>query len=421
MLDIRRIRQDPEEVERLLAKKHVVVDLNQVNILDQRRRDVLGEIERFKAERNKSSELVAAKKKRGEDATEIIEKTRIVGEQIKQLEASLAPLDEELRLFLLTVPNTPLPEVPDGVSADDNVEIHRVGLVPQFHFEPLPHWDLGERLGIFDFERARKITGARFTVLKGMGAQLSRALINYMLDHARARNYLEVAPPYMVNYDSMVGTGQFPKFMDDAFGVTPHNYFLIPTAEVPLTNLHRGEILSADLLPIRYTAYTASFRAEAGAAGRDTRGLIRQHQFDKVELVRIVEPGESARAMEEMLRDAETILEELEIPYRTVLLCGADMGFGQAKTYDIEVWMPSYGRYVEISSVSNMTDFQARRAEIRYRPKGAKKTELVHTLNGSALAVGRTMAALVENYQTMSGHVRIPDVLKSYMSGVEEI
>jgi seryl-tRNA synthetase len=421
MLDIRRIRQDPQEIEHLLAKKHVIVDLNQVNILDQKRRDILAQIEGLKAERNQNSESVAAKKKRGEDASDLISATRLIGEQIRDLEASIEPIDGELRTFLLTVPNIPLPEVPDGSSSDDNVELHRWGQLPRFHFEPLPHWDLGERLGIFDFERARKITGARFSVLKGLGSRLSRALIDYMLDHARGRGYLEISPPYMVNYDSMVGTGQFPKFVDDAFGVTPAGYYLIPTAEVPLTNLHRGEILSADALPIKYTAYTASFRAEAGAAGRDTRGLIRQHQFDKVELVRIAESDKSAIAMEEMLRDAETILEELEMPYRTVLLCGGDMGFGQAKTYDIEVWMPSYGRYVEISSVSNMTDFQARRAEIRYRPKGSKKTELVHTLNGSALAVGRTIAALVENYQSASGHVRIPLALQSYMPGVKEI
>ncbi len=421
MLDIRRIRQNPQEIEHLLAKKHVVVDLNQVNILDQKRRDFLAEIEGLKAERNQNSERVAAKKKRGEDASDLINATRSIGEQIRDLEASIEPLDGELRTFLLTVPNTPLPEVPEGNSSDDNVELHRRGQIPEFHFEPIPHWDLGEQLGIFDFERARKITGARFSLLKGLGSRLSRALIDYMLDHARDRGYLEISPPYMVNYDSMVGTGQFPKFVDDAFGVTPSGYYLIPTAEVPLTNLHRGEILSTDALPIKYTAYTASFRAEAGAAGRDTRGLIRQHQFDKVELVRIVEPDRSATAMEEMLRDAETILEELELPYRTVLLCGGDMGFGQAKTYDIEVWMPSYGRYVEISSVSNMTDFQARRAEIRYRPKGSKRTELVHTLNGSALAVGRTIAALVENYQTASGHVSIPLALQSYMSGVNEI
>lgn len=421
MLEIRRIRQNPKEIETLLAKKNVVIDLGQVQKLDEDRRTILAQIETLKAERNQNSEQVSMKKKRGEDATDLIEITRQVGDRIRALEASIAPLDEELRHFLLTVPNTPLPEVPNGSAAEDNVEIHRVGDIPRFSFTPEPHWDLGEKLAIFDFERARKISGARFTVFKGPGARLIRALTNYMLDHARQRGYLEVAPPYLVNYDSMVGTGQFPKFVEDAFAVDGHRYYLIPTAEVPLTNLHRDEILSPEDLPLQYCAYTPSFRAEAGAAGRDTRGLIRQHQFDKVELVRIVAPETSPDAMDAMLRDAETLLEELGLCYRTVLLCGGDMGFGQAKTYDIEVWMPSYDRYVEISSVSNMTDFQARRLDMRYRPAGSKKTEFVHTLNGSALAIGRTIAAIVENYQTSTGHVRIPEVLQSYMPGFEEI
>lgn len=421
MLDIRRIRQNPDEISQLLAKKGVAVDLGQVQKLDEDRRQILGQIEALKAERNQNSEQVSAKKKRGEDASDLIEKTRQVGDHIRELEASIAPLDEELRRFLLTVPNTPLPEVPNGGTAEDNVELHRVGTIPTFSFTPEPHWDLGEKLGILDFERARKITGARFTVFKGAGARLTRALANYMLDHARQRGYLEVVPPYLVNYDSMVGTGQFPKFIDDAFAVDDHRYYLIPTAEVPLTNLHREEILSLDELPLKYCAYTPSFRAEAGAAGRDTRGVIRQHQFDKVELVRIVSPETSAEAMDAMLRDAETLLEELGLAYRTVLLCGGDMGFGQAKTYDIEVWMPSYNRYVEISSVSNMTDFQARRADMRYRPAGSKKTEFVHTLNGSALAIGRTIAAIIENYQTSRGRVHIPQVLHPYMTDIEEI
>lgn len=421
MLDIRRIRQNPEEIAQLLAKKGVVLDLGQVQKLDEDRRQILGQIEALKAERNQNSEKVSTKKKRGEDATDLIELTRQVGDRIRELEASIAPLDEELRRFLLTVPNTPLPEVPNGSTAEDNLELHRVGSVPAFSYTPEPHWDLGEKLGILDFERARKITGARFTVFKGAGARLTRALANYMLDHARQRGYLEVVPPYLVNYDSMVGTGQFPKFIDDAFAVDDHRYYLIPTAEVPLTNLHREEILSWDELPLKYCAYTPSFRAEAGAAGRDTRGVIRQHQFDKVELVRIVSPETSSEAMDAMLRDAETLLEELDLAYRTVLLCGGDMGFGQAKTYDIEVWMPSYNRYVEISSVSNMTDFQARRSDMRYRPAGSKKTEFVHTLNGSALAIGRTVAAIMENFQTSTGRVRIPQVLKPYMAPLEEI
>ncbi|OLZ08990.1 serine--tRNA ligase [Sulfobacillus thermosulfidooxidans] len=420
MLDIRRIRQEPEVVAQLLAKKHVHVDLDIVKRLDAKKREITLEIERLKARRNQASEEVSQRKKRGEDASDLIAETRRVGEQIKELEASVAPIDQELQDFLLTVPNTPLPQVPDGESADDNVEIHKFGHVPHFSFPAKAHWDIGENLGIIDFERARKISGSRFNVLAGMGARLSRALINFMLDHARNRGYMEMATPYLVNEASMFGTGQFPKFVEDVFHVVPHDYYLIPTAEVPLTNLFRDEIIQ-DALPLKFTAYTASFRAEAGAAGRDTRGLIRQHQFDKVELVRFEEPNNSQAALEEMLRDAETVLEDLNLPYRTVMLCGGDMGFGQALTYDIEVWMPSYGKYVEISSVSNMTDFQARRANIRYRPKGAKKTELVHTLNGSALAVGRTIAAILENYQLPNGHVQVPDVLVPYLGGTEQI
>lgn len=421
MLDLRRIRQEPEEVKRLLALKHVDADIDGLLELDRQRRRLLTEIERLKAERNHASEEVAARKKRHEDASALIEAMRTVGETIRELEAAITPLDEDLKNRLLTIPNTPLPDVPAGAGSEDNVEVHRVGEPPVFEFDPLAHWDLGEQLGIIDFERARKITGARFSVLKGAGAGLSRALINFMLNHARQLGYQEMATPYLVNRASMIGTGQFPKFVEDVFEVVPHEYFLIPTAEVPLTNLHREEILAEGDLPLKYTAYTASFRAEAGAAGRDTRGLIRQHQFDKVELVRIVTPEQSEMALEELVRDAETVLEQLDLPYRTVLLCGGDMGFGQAKTYDIEVWMPSYHRYVEISSCSNMTDFQARRADIRYRPAGSKRTEWVHTLNGSALAVGRTLAAILENYQTRHGTVKVPTVLRPYMNGLEEI
>ncbi len=420
MLDIRRIRQEPEHIAKLLLKKHVVVDLDVVKQLDAKKREITLQIERLKAQRNQASESVSQRKKRGEDASDLIADTRLVGEQIKELEASLAPIDEELRQFLLTVPNIPLPQVPEGETADDNVEIHKFGEVPAFSFSTKAHWEIGEQLGIIDFERARKVSGSRFNILAGMGARLNRALISFMLDHARERGYQEMATPYLVNETSMFGTGQFPKFVEDAFHVVPHDYYLIPTAEVPLTNLYRDEIITAEL-PLKFTAYTASFRAEAGAAGRDTRGLIRQHQFDKVELVRIEQPEHSLTALEEMLSDAESLLEEMELPYRTVMLCGGDMGFGQALTYDIEVWMPSYGKYVEISSVSNMTDFQARRANIRYRTTGAKKTELVHTLNGSALAVGRTIAAILENYQLQNGHVRIPDVIRPYLGGTDQI
>ena len=417
MNDIRRIRQEPEEMQRLLAKKGIEVDFGPLIALDSRRREALTEMEQLKAERNRVSEEVARIKKTGGDADALILEMRGVGERIAALEADVRTMDGELEAELLTIPNPPMADVPDGESADDNVEVRLWGQVPAFDFDPKAHWDLGESLHVLDFERGRKLSGARFTVFAGLGAQLSRALINFMLDHNRARGYVEMAPPYLVNREALVGTGQFPKFEEDVFRVVPHEYYLIPTAEVPLTNLHRDEILPDADLPIRYTAYTASFRAEAGAAGRDTRGIIRQHQFDKVELVQFARPEESEVALEAMVLVAQDVLEQLELPYRTVLLCGGDMGFTQAKTYDIEVWMPSYARYVEISSVSLFGDFQARRANIRYRPQGSKKTEFVHTLNGSALAIGRTFAALLENYQQADGSVRIPAVLKPYLGG----
>ncbi len=417
MNDIRRIRQEPEEMQRLLAKKGIEVDLGPLIALDARRREALTEMEQLKAERNRVSEEVASIKKTGGDADALILEMRGVGERIAALEADVRTMDGELEAELLAIPNPPMADVPDGESADDNVEVRLWGQVPAFDFDPKAHWDMGESLHVLDFERGRKLSGARFTVFAGLGAQLSRALINFMLDHNRARGYVEMAPPYLVNREALVGTGQFPKFEEDVFRVVPHEYYLIPTAEVPLTNLHRDEILPDADLPIRYTAYTASFRAEAGAAGRDTRGIIRQHQFDKVELVQFARPEESEAALEAMVSVAQDVLEQLELPYRTVLLCGGDMGFTQAKTYDIEVWMPSYARYVEISSVSLFGDFQARRANIRYRPQGSKKTEFVHTLNGSALAIGRTFAALLENYQQADGSVRIPAVLRPYLGG----
>jgi seryl-tRNA synthetase len=378
-------------------------------------------MEQLKAERNRVSQEVARLKKEGQESQHLIEEMREVGDRIAAFESSVRQLDDDILRLLLTIPNPPLPDVPDGKTSEDNQEVRRWGAPRSFDFAPLPHWDLGEALKIIDFERARKISGARFAVLTGMGARLSRALIAFMLDHNRQRGYVEIAPPYLVNRDALIGTGQFPKFADDVFRVVPHELFLIPTAEVPLTNLHRDEILAEAALPIRYTGYTASFRAEAGAAGRDTRGIIRQHQFDKVELVQFVVPEESPDALERMVADAEHLLQLLGLPFRTVLLCGGDMGFAQAKTYDIEVWMPSYGRYVEISSCSNMGDFQARRANIRYRPSASKKTEFVHTLNGSALAVGRTIAALLENWQEPDGTVVLPEVLHPYLGGETRI
>lgn len=415
MLDVKRIREDPETVKALLAIKGGEYPIDRIASLDRDRRRVLVAMEDRKALRNRVSQEIAALKRRGEDAEGRIGEMRQVGEEIAALEAELNAIDAELNDLLLSTPNPPLPDVPLGSDSEANFPVYHFGNPPDFAFEPLPHWEIGERLGILDFERARKITGARFTVFRGNGPRLLRALITFMLDHARSRGYEEVAPPYLVNETSMTGTGQFPKFVDDVFEVKRQGLYLIPTAEVPLVNLHRDEIFTEADLPVKYVAYTACFRSEAGAAGRDTRGLIRQHQFDKVELVQFVVPSDSPTALEAMRRDAETVLEALDLPFRTVLLCGGDMGFGQAKTYDLEVWMPSYQRYVEISSVSTMTDFQARRAEIRYRPEGSKKTDLVHTLNGSALAVGRTIAAILENCQTADGHVEVPAVLVPYL------
>ena len=417
MLDIRRVRQEPEAVAALLTKKGFLADFGPLLARDAERRALLTDMEQLKAERNRVSQDVARLKKSGENADAMIQEMRGVGDRIAQYEAQIRSLEEAISEELLTIPNPPLADVPPGATADDNVEVKRWGFVPEFAFEPKPHWDLGEALGVLDFERGRKISGARFTVFSGLGAELSRALINFMLDHNRRRGYREMAPPYLVNRDSLLGTGQLPKFAEDVFRVVPHEYYLIPTAEVPLTNLHRDEILDDGELPIRYTGYTASFRAEAGAAGRDTRGIIRQHQFDKVELVQFTRPEDSAEAILAMVADSEDVLEQLGLPYRTVLLCGGDMGFTQEKTYDIEVWMPSYQRYVEISSVSLFGDFQARRANIRYRPEGAKKTEFVHTLNGSALAIGRTFAAILENFQQEDGTVAVPPALQSYLDG----
>lgn len=420
MLDVRRIRETPEEVKALLAIKGGDYAIDQILDVDRERRRILVELENLKALRNRVSQEIADLKRQSLGAELKILEMRSVGENIQALEQQLTAADTQLAELLWATPNTPLPRVPTGKGAEDNVCVYVFGQPTAFSFDPMPHWELGERLDIFDFERAHKITGARFTVLKGMGAKLSRALTNFMLDHAQARGYVEVLPPFLANRDSLIGTGQFPKFQEDVFRIEPHGLFLIPTAEVPLTNLHRGEILEESELPKRYVAASSCFRAEAGAAGRDTRGLIRQHQFEKVELVQVVRPQDSEETLEAMRRDAETVLEDLELPFRTVLLCGEDMGFSQAMTYDIEVWLPSYGRYVEISSVSSMTDYQARRSEIRYRPQGSRKTELTHTLNGSALAVGRTIAAIVENGQTEAGRVRLPGRLQPYL-GVAEI
>ncbi|MCL8207394.1 MAG: serine--tRNA ligase [Actinomycetia bacterium] len=419
MIDLRLLRQNPEAFRAGYRKKHIEAPVDEVLAVDADRRQLLAEVERLKAARNQASEEVARRKKRGEDASALIAETRQLGEQIAACEARLKPLEERLNRLLLELPNPPHESVPEGEDADDNVVVETVsGVTPQ-GFRPRPHWEIGEALDILDFERARKLSGARFSVLKGFGAALSRALVNLMLEEARRRGYEEIAPPYLVLPEAMVGTGQFPKFVEDAFHVVPHDLYLIPTAEVPVTNLHRDEILQASDLPRYYCAYSACFRAEAGAAGRDTRGLIRQHQFDKVELVKLVRMENGLDELEGLRRDAAHILDLLQLPYRVVLLCGGDMGFSQAKMYDLEVWMPSYERYVEISSVSFFGDFQARRAGIRCRVPGSKTLEYVATLNGSALAVGRTIAAILENYQTADGGVVVPEALRPYLGGLE--
>ena len=420
MLDIRIIRADPEAVKAGHRKKHVEAPVDEVLALDAERRGTLAELEHLKAERNRASAEVARLKKAGEPADAVIQSTRALGDEIAGLEARLRPVEEDLEARLLELPNLPHDSVPEGEGEEDNPVVGVWG-TPRTD-DVLPHWEVGERLDILDFERAHKLSGSRFTVLKGFAAQLSRALINLMLGEAVGHGYQEIAPPYLVLPETLYGTGQFPKFREDVFRVLPDERYLIPTAEVPLTNLRAQEILQGSELPLYYCAYTASFRSEAGAAGRDTRGLIRQHQFDKVELVKLVAPDQGLQELERMREDAARILEALNLPYRVVEHCGGDLGFGHHKSYDLDVWMPSYGRYVEISSVSWMSDFQARRAGIRYRPDDAPKrpTEFVHTLNGSALAVGRTIAAILENYQADGPRIIIPEVLRPAFGGRSE-
>lgn len=422
MLDIKRIRSNPEEVIKALAKRKGDYPINKVLELDERRREILTEVEEMKARQNQVSKEVPKFKKEGKDPAPIFKEMKALSEKVKELDNEVKEIDEKLRTTLLQIPNTPHESVVEGKDDSDNVELRRFGEPRDFGFEPKAHWDLGTDLDILDFERATKITGARFTVFKGLGARLERAITQFMLDlHTEEHNYMEMGTPFMVNRDSMIGTGQLPKFEDDMFYLPSKDYFLVPTAEVPLTNLLRGEILDEELLPIYCTAYTPCFRQEAGSAGRDTRGLIRNHQFDKVELVKFVEPGNSYDELEKLTNNAEEVLKRLRLPYRAVMLSTGDLGFSSAKTYDLEVWMPSYGRYVEISSCSNFEDFQARRANIRYRRKDNGKLEFVHTLNGSGLAVGRTFAAIVENYQQEDGSIIIPEVLRPYMGGIEKI
>ena len=422
MLDIKRIRINPEEVKEALAKRHGNFPIDQVIGLDERRRELLIEVENMKAEQNKASKEVPRLKKEGKDVQHVLNNMKELSDKVKDLDQEVKLVDEKIKDFLLHIPNAPHESVVEGESDEDNVELRKIGEPRNFDFEIKAHWDLGSDLGILDFERAAKITGARFSVFKGLGAKLERAIINFMLEvHTEEHGYEEILSPFMVNRDSMIGTGQLPKFEDDMFHLPGKDYFLVPTAEVPLTNLHRDEILEEEKLPINYTGYTPCFRQEAGSAGRDTRGLIRNHQFDKVELVKLVRPEDSYDQLEALTKNAEEILKRLEIPYRVVMLSTGDLGFSSAKTYDIEVWMPSYDRYVEISSCSNFEDFQARRANLRYRNEASKKVEYLHTLNGSGLAVGRTFAAILENYQEADGSIVVPKALRPYLNNLEKI
>ena len=419
MLDLKFVVENADKVKAAMKTRSGEYDVDAAVKLDARRREILREVEALKAERNRESAQIAELKKEKEDATDLIARMKAVGDKIKELDASLAPVEADLRMAMLSIPNIPDPTVPIGKDDTENVEIRRYLEPTKFDFEPKAHWDLGASLNILDPTTAAKITGARFTVYRGLGARLERAIWNFMLDTHTANGFTEIFPPFMVNRDSMTGTGQLPKFEEDAYAVKNTDYFLIPTAEVPVTNMLRGDVVDEADLPQYYCAYTACFRGEAGSAGRDTRGLIRQHQFNKVELVKFVMPEGSYDELESLTREAELILQKLGLPYRVVCLSTGDLGFSSAKTYDIEVWMPSYGRYVEISSCSNFVDYQARRMNIKYRTRDGK-TGFLHTLNGSGLAVGRTTAAILENFQNADGTVTIPAPLVPYM-GVDKI
>ena len=421
MLDIRLIREDPDRVKAAMKTRNKDMDavIDEIIAIDAKRRELASKRDALKAEQNAASKQIPAIKKAGGDISEIMAKMNAVKEAIKADEDELAALEAKQKALILEIPNIPSSTTPLGKDDSENVEIRRWGEPRVFDFEAKAHWDIGADLGILDPETAAKVTGARFHFYKGLGARLERSIINFFLNTHTAHGYTEIFPPFMVNRASMTGTGQLPKFEEDAFKLT-NDYFLIPTAEVPVTNMHRDEILDGKKLPISYCAYSACFRAEAGSAGRDTRGLIRQHQFNKVELVKFTKPEESYAELEKLTNDAERVLQLLGLPYRVVALSTGDIGFSSAKTYDIEVWMPSYGRYVEISSCSDFEDFQARRASIRYKEDPKDKAKLVHTLNGSGVAIGRTVAAILENFQNADGSVTVPEVLRPYM-GVDEI
>lgn len=422
MLEIKFVRQNLNEIKSALSSRGTVVDLETFQAYETKRKDVILEVEDLRHRRNVVSDEIAARKQNGDDSDHLVAEMRDVSAKIKKLDKLLSEHEDTINKILMMLPNLPHASVPVGKESSENPVLKQVGKRPDFEFEPKAHWDLGEALNILDFERASKITGARFPLYFGAGARLERALINFMLDiHTTQHGYVEVLPPFIVNRQSMTHTGQLPKFEEDLFKLEGWDYFMIPTAEVPVTNIHQGEVLDEEKLPVLYTAYTPCFRSEAGSYGKDTRGLIRQHQFNKVELVKFANPDTSYDELESLLNDAETILKLLELPYQVVCLCTGDLGFSAAKTYDIEVWMPAQNLYREISSCSNFEDFQARRANIRFKRKGKKGTELVHTLNGSALAAGRTLAAILENYQQEDGTIMVPNALRPYMGGMEKI
>lgn len=419
MLDLKRIRNNPEEIKSALANRGEDFDvsiIDKIVTLDEERRKILVDVETLKSRRNQVSSEIPKRKKSGEDVEPIMAEMRTIGDKIKEDDARVTEIDNNINYIMLRIPNIPNPQVPEGETDEDNIEIKKWGEISKFNFEPKAHWDLGTDLDILDFERAGKVTGSRFTIYKSLGARLERAIINYFMDtHTFDNGYTEVLPPFMANRDSMTGTGQLPKFEEDAFKIENNGYFLIPTAEVPVTNMYKNEILKGEELPIKHVGYSACFRAEAGSAGRDTRGLIRQHQFNKVELVKFCKPEQSYEELDNLVKDAESVLQGLGLPYRIVRICKGDLGFTAALKYDIEVWMPSYNRYVEISSCSNFEDFQARRANIKFKNNPKDKPQFVHTLNGSGVAIGRTVAAILENYQQEDGSVIIPNALKAYM------
>ncbi|MCF8144291.1 MAG: serine--tRNA ligase [Deltaproteobacteria bacterium] len=422
MLDLKFVRSHLRDIENMLKTRGYDLDISRFETLDCARREILSGLEALRHQKNRVSEDIAVMKKRGEDASAVIAEMKAVASKIKEKEKELPTYIEELDQMLMVIPNFPDSSVPVGENEKDNPVIRTWGVIREMNFVPRPHWEIGETLGILDFQRAAKIAGSRFALYIGPGAKLERALISFMLDmHTREHGYTEILPPFMVNADSLTGTGQLPKFKEDLFKVEGWDLYLIPTAEVPVTNIHRDEILREEDLPVYYAAYTPCFRSEAGSYGKDTRGLIRQHQFNKVELVKFVRPETSYDELEKLTRNAEEVLRRLELPYRVVSLCTGDLGFSAAKTYDLEVWLPGQELYREISSCSNFADFQARRAGIRFKKKGGTGTELVHTLNGSGLAVGRTLVAILENYQQKDGSISIPDALRPYMGGMDAI